>query len=275
MLRDEMSENKKSENIIQSSLQVAEAILEKAPIYEDLAQPTAKAIGHGLGGALLYVMTPFIKMGMSAKQDIQDFQISLEQKTSNIPQERLQPPSITVAGPVVQALGYTIHEEPLREMFTSLLATAMDSETSMKAHPAFVEIIKQITPDEAKILRFLAEKGSSFSQQPVADVIFLLKDGSGFLSVTSNQSFIPEDAGCLHIDLGSQYLENLQRLNLIEISSNLRMADEESYSRLQDWFNGSDFGITEEHKTRGEAILQKKLMAKTSFGQQFINSCVL
>jgi Abortive infection alpha len=48
-------------------------------------------------------------------------------------------------------------EEPdLREMYAKLLATSMDSATSDEAHPSFVTIIQQLTPDEARILRHIA-----------------------------------------------------------------------------------------------------------------------
>jgi hypothetical protein len=43
----------------------------------------------------------------------------------------------------------------LREMYAKLLATSMDSATSDTAHPSFVTLIQQLTPDEARILRHL------------------------------------------------------------------------------------------------------------------------
>jgi hypothetical protein len=263
-----MSEEKKSENIMQSSLQVAEAILEKAPIYEDLAQPTAKAIGAGFGGVLLHMMAPFIKMGISAKQDIQDFQSSLERKTESIPQERLQSPNLTVAGPIIQALGYTVHEEPLREMFTNLLATAMDSETATKAHPAFAEIIKQISPDEAKILVFITEK----HVLPIIDVQKTLIDG-GYQVIFSNQSFIPEESGCEHTNLGPSYLENLCRLAIMEIQKGAVLAPE-SYNKLESWFG--DFEESKETHVNGKKVftIKKKIIGLTEFGKQFVSACV-
>lgn len=48
-------------------------------------------------------------------------------------------------------------EEPdLREMYAKLLATSMDCATSDDAHPSFVSLIQQLTPDEARILRHIA-----------------------------------------------------------------------------------------------------------------------
>ena len=106
-----MSENSKSENLAQTTLQVAGAILEKAPIYDDLAKPSFQQIGEGLGGALKLAMLPLKMMGYAADHLIELFEKSLQEKTSKIPSERLQPPDPIIAGPILQALSYTAHKE--------------------------------------------------------------------------------------------------------------------------------------------------------------------
>jgi hypothetical protein len=64
-------------------------------------------------------------------------------------------PKASIAGPALQGLAFT-HEEPnLKEMYLSLLATAMDGRVADDAHPAFVEIIKQLNSEEARLLREL------------------------------------------------------------------------------------------------------------------------
>ncbi|MFK7600838.1 DUF4393 domain-containing protein [Deinococcus sp. SM5_A1] len=83
--------------------------------------------------------------------------LSLEEKIGTISQERFQTPELQVYGPAVNALSYTIEDENLREMFTNLLTKAMDSETINVALPAYTEIIKQLSSDEAKILNALAD----------------------------------------------------------------------------------------------------------------------
>ena len=46
----------------------------------------------------------------------------------------------------------------LRELYANLLATSIDSITAHEAHPAFVEIIRQLTPDEARIVKYIFER---------------------------------------------------------------------------------------------------------------------
>ncbi len=84
------------------------------------------------------------------------FESDLSAKAAAIPVECIAEPKASIAGPVLQGLAFS-HEEPnLKEMYLSLLATAMDNRRASDAHPAFVEIIKQLTSEEAHLLVSLA-----------------------------------------------------------------------------------------------------------------------
>ena len=80
----------------------------------------------------------------------------VEKKLEEVPDERRQTPPATIAAPA--ALQYALLGEgsevaDLREMFENLLAASMDRDTASSAHPAFVSMISQLTPDEARILK--------------------------------------------------------------------------------------------------------------------------
>lgn len=76
-------------------------------------------------------------------------------KASAIPAEQLIEPKASIAGPALQGLAFTHEETNLKEMYLSLLATAMDGRVKAEAHPAFVEIIKQLDSEEAGLLQEL------------------------------------------------------------------------------------------------------------------------
>lgn len=81
------------------------------------------------------------------------FQADLSSKAAGIPPEKLIEPKASIAGPALQGLAFT-HEEPnLKDMYLSLIATAMDGRKVNESHPAFVEIIKQLDSEEADLLR--------------------------------------------------------------------------------------------------------------------------
>lgn len=81
-------------------------------------------------------------------------------------------------------------------------------------HPAFARILAELTPDEARILRFLYVEGP----QPAVDVRTNRPLGIGSELVAGGLSMIAEHAGCLNVDRIHPYLTNLARLGLIEFS---------------------------------------------------------
>jgi len=65
--------------------------------------------------------------------------------------EKIVTPDPSIAGSIIEALKLTVEKESLRELYSNLLAKSMNIDTAQNAHPAFVEILKQLTSDEAKI----------------------------------------------------------------------------------------------------------------------------
>ncbi len=131
-----------------------------------------------------------------------------------------------------RGLRYTGHEESLSEMYASLLATAMNEDTIQKAHPAFVDIIKQLTPDEAKIVR-------GFTASHTINPLISIKASSpnktisdGHQIVLRNFSQIGQRAGCEHIHLVPAYLDNLVRMGLCEIPEGMAYSSDTWYSPL-------------------------------------------
>lgn len=83
----------------------------------------------------------------------ENFNKDLSEKACNIPPENLVEPKASIAGPVLQGLAFTHEEVDLKNMYLNLLKTSMDNRTAEKAHPAFVEVIKQLTSEEAILLK--------------------------------------------------------------------------------------------------------------------------
>ena len=86
---------------------------------------------------------------------LSDLRKMLEEKLKNIPSENIVPPSPRIAVPTLQNASITEDIE-IRELYAQLLANSMNETMKDGIHPAFVEIIKQLSPDEAKILRYMS-----------------------------------------------------------------------------------------------------------------------
>jgi hypothetical protein len=102
----------------------------------------------------------------------------------------------------------------LRRRGADLLRRSNDVHLVDDTHPAFARILTELTPDEARILRFLYLEGP----QPSIDVRTARPLGIGSELVAGGLNMIAEHAGCRNVENISQYLTNLQRLGLLEFS---------------------------------------------------------
>jgi Abortive infection alpha len=101
----------------------------------------------------LLLWKPFARMvGVSQEYFEDTFPDEIAAKVADIPDENLVTPAVSVAVPALQGLSYTFDEANLKEMYLNLLATASDDRRADQAHPAFAEIIKQLTPKETVVL---------------------------------------------------------------------------------------------------------------------------
>ena len=136
-------------------------------VAEDTPEMTAAARSMAARVAVkervkLKLYQPFARMLGVSKAYFEDtFTQEMSAKIADIPDENLITPAVSVAVPALQGLSYTFEEPNLKELYLNLLATASDNRQASQAHPAFAEIIKQLTPTEAKLLHAMLEKGSS------------------------------------------------------------------------------------------------------------------
>jgi hypothetical protein len=198
------------------------------------------------------------------------FAKDLAEKTADIPSEELVEPKASIAGPALQGLAFT-HEEPdLKVMFLSLLSTAMDKRKVGTAHPAFVELIKQIDPGEVVWLRPLL---TTPIRQPIVEVRLQNKDGSGFMSL--RQHYMPFTQGSDHKEVEvpnfTAMLENWVRLGLVEVDYTQITTAPHSY----DWVEEREYvrGLRKFHDNDTRAIaIQPGIVGRTSFGAQFASA---
>jgi len=102
----------------------------------------------------------------------------------------------------------------LRERGAMLLEMSADVEYDESVHPAYPHILDQISPDEARLLRFLVTEGP----QPAVDIL-----DSGWFPVSSELvaaglSMVGTQAGCRYEGRTQAYLNNLKRLGLVWFS---------------------------------------------------------
>ena len=195
------------------------------------------------------------------------FQQDIAEKAQTIPPEHVVEPKASIAGPTLQGLAFT-HEEPnLKEMYLNLLATSMDGRSASFAHPAFVEIIKQLDSEDARLVR-------GALQSPIATPIIQIhrksKDGSGYsvlvnhlLNLTNSTTGVPVEDPQL-----PAMIDNWIRLGLVEVAYNKHLTDAAHYS----WADQRpEFLRLSQTPQPDEARVeyQKGVMQRTELGKRF------
>jgi hypothetical protein len=193
----------------------------------------------------------------------------------NVPEEKVVPPSARIAVPAVQALVYSMDDEFIREMFANLLATDMNADTKMSAHPAFVEIIKEMTPNDARVFQKIVE---------AAQIRFkvALRGGS---TLRMREVYFSLKLEGLDRHLIAYSLDNLARLALIEFRVNEGPDRPELEEQVKaDWAFLDDMarafgedpnrmesmGFTE----RPIVAIQRSGIYSTGFGIEFWKACM-
>jgi abortive infection alpha-like protein len=102
----------------------------------------------------------------------------------------------------------------LRARGAELLRQSSDVRFVEDTHPAYERILGELTPDEARIIRFLSREGP----QPTVDVRTNRPLGIGSELIEAGLSMIGRQAGVRNMSRTNAYLNNLFRLGLVWFS---------------------------------------------------------
>lgn len=155
--------------------------------------------------------------------------------------------------------------EDLRVRGEDLLRRSNDVHIPEDTHPAFARILAEITPDEARILRFLYLNGP----QPSVDVRTNRPLGIGSELVAGGLNMIGEHAGCRNVERINQYLTNLYRLGTLEFSKE-QVSNPQRYQLLE---AQPKVGEAVRRAGRWPRIVRRSIHLN-SFGAEFCRACL-
>ena len=264
----------KPEGKVEGTIKAVTGLLKEAPVYQDAIQPVAKETGKALqtvGQAVNAALAPIRGLVWGIEKIEEFVNTIVTEKLSKIPEEKIQTPDPSIAVPALESLRYTGHNETLRELYANLLATSMDADTAKNAHPGFVEIIRNMSSDEAKIIKFIVAIGV----QPMLNIRKHIPSEDGDVTIHKYVSFIGGKARCEHKELIAFYFDNLLRLKLIEIPDERFLTKPGVYDELE-----ADAGVKEaieklNLQEDSEAKIEKIYVGLTELGKQFAKACVI
>lgn len=253
------------------------AIIKEVPVYQDAVQPVAQEVGKSLktvGQTVNALLSP-LRAVIWGFERIEDFlREKVGNKLSALPPEDIVMPKASVAVPTIQALQYLGSEPDLADMFANLLATAMTKNVANNAHPSFVEIIKSLNSDEAKIIKYLANVQGGW-EYPVLGIRMWSESVPGYQTYMNPVSAIGVDAGCEHPGKIDRYLDNLSRLGLVVIDNSTTLIQDEAYAPIRELdFVKSELGREIVIGGKSVTLIEKKgIFRITSFGICFLEAC--
>ena len=232
-------------------------------------KPTA-ILGETIASLFSIVFSKFnhkvsmIELEYQQKQ--REFQEKVIHSVNLIPNDNLKEPDFQTISQAIENSKYCLFAEELQEMFSNLISSSLNSDYDNKVHPSFAEIIKQMTPVDAQVLKIF----KSDSIQAVVDYRFV--QDSGFYCNYLTDVFIT-NIDRISREQSTFSLSSLVRLGLITISDN-RLQFKNYYEKYtSDVNNISEIFLGDDGKNY-RATAKPKSCSLTTLGQSFIDVCV-
>ncbi len=255
-------------------LKVGPVAIRNITLYRDGLQPTVQELGD-----ILWVPAALVNRALDPlkgviwgwDQIIDYLRVEVGRRLQHSPPENVITPDLRLAGPTIEALRFSGDTPEIANMFATLLATTMNKETAEKAHPAFVEVIKQLTPDEAKIIK-LIEEHVEFAVL----TLYIQPETDSSSYIHRRYSTIGLDANCSHADMTPAYLDNLCRLGVTEYPQASHTSTGKK-SPVHEQIESETTLLEDKRKYEesGKKVsIGNSIISLTQFGVQFCEACL-
>lgn len=153
-------------------------------IYRDVGHPVLKEVG-GIGESLMkFVALPFKFLGLTAEQLEKKYAAFLEGTLKKVRTEDQVIPRAVITAPLLEHVKFVFDEDGLCEMFSNLLANSMHKDIENIVHPAYTEVLKQMSPVDAEFMN------TFFKEQDIIETEKLVWTRSDFQKTMAVESLL-------------------------------------------------------------------------------------
>lgn len=253
-------------------------------VYSDLAKPSVIAVGRALSTVVETSTALALPLELWNKKRRLILENNIKRFEEDLAKAQLKnvtvvpvPPEI--GNPIMERLAYTA-DESLSGLFIRLLRRASIAEESKLAHPRFIDIISNLSPDEARILSATSDQNSfrCLSVRWESDV----RTAEGRRErhyVLGERLLCGLEASTLILFPKNipKYLTSLQSLGLIEIKEDTTVDEanppiEEYEHLLSHYSDVAVNGLVDKENFRSKVLMGR--IEYTEFGQFFLDACV-
>lgn len=137
---------------------------------ESLFNPTADAIGRGIGGIFYWIFQKPIRLGIIKKEEFADLANKTAQNLEQIPLDNRTDEKKGLMIKAIENSQYSLDSDTLRECFAKLIANTADSSLTSQISPSFAMILGNISSREAKFLQLFKKNNDILPRLPIANI---------------------------------------------------------------------------------------------------------
>lgn len=252
-------------------------------MYDDALHPVASEAGKTAGllaRSINAALAPLEIWILKREYNVKQVKAELEKSLSTINPEKIVSPEPYVAVPVLQAIPYSMSNKELCDLYANLLAKSMVTDTKDKVHPAFIEIIKQLSPTDALVFKVCSARNAI----PAANLSIVMKQkGLHIVGSTHVQKLSLDLVADIAISSISEEqirvsLDNLIRIGLVRLND-FGLEDGSSYSFVKSSEIYSEISkefehLNSEEHTADHIQTDRKCLSITTLGKQFRSICI-
>lgn len=252
-------------------------------LYDDLASPTIKAAGE-LGAKIFKALTVnfdiWAENRIKRAHRLQD-DIANELKGKSPADITENPPEYILYSAIMQYM-HSVDRDELRKMYAKLISKALLENVKDSIHPAFVNVLQNLHPNEAHLLNYFSRR----SEISIVNTKWVQPDTPGYHLQLTNIYTYPYEIE--DIQLGSNvtqtaykdiqmgdpaYISNLSRLGIITVSFLESFTDKSMYNEIE------NLPIINENKEQclqanRNFEIEKGICRLTPFGKLLISTCI-
>lgn len=254
--------------IIKSVVQAPGVLKE---IYGDLAKPGAQQVGKalstvlGLGNTILW---PIALLNEKSKIALETNLNKFRERLESVPEEEVCEVTPEIGVPVAEKLAYVTNEE-LSNMYIELLANASKISNTNVAHPSFVNIINNISPDEAIFLQSLKNMEGGF---PFIEVRKNIRGKSEWKPLNPMIPGVLCLADLQYPQNIAAYISNLEGLGIFQVKTDRYMVGEGIYEPLIEYAMGL-YKLNPSEESEFELAWQRGKVEITPFARLLMRAC--
>ncbi|WGE64026.1 DUF4393 domain-containing protein [Actinobacillus equuli subsp. haemolyticus] len=164
------------------------------------------------------------KKQIEVANNVDKFKGEITNKSAQIPEGNRIDPDPDVIGSTLESARFRINKDKIRDMFSNLIVSAMDSSKADDIHPSFSEMIKMLSPLDAQNLYYLFRN----NDETIANIKILI-ESDGY--ITKVRHFYLGNPECQDNNFIEPSIDNLIRLKLVDVTYDETKTNDSLYDK--------------------------------------------